>query len=137
MEFPPAPEAHLNAIRQQLETDKSLSEDQRGTLRRRVRDLSAPRIINLGRIVSDKPIAPPSTPPMSADEFKAFVAEISDRYRYEVVPTASLSPDRPFSYPEQVLGTAKPPTRFPAPRTLTREQQLLRQNLGNPVLRTP
>lgn len=137
MEFPPAAEAHINAIRKQLENGEKLSEDQREALRRRVRDLSAPRIIRLGRTVSDKPIAPPSTPPMSADEFKAFVAEISDRYPYKVVPTVSLSPDRPFPYPEQVLGTAKPPTRFPAPRTLTREQQLLRQNLGNPVLRTP
>jgi hypothetical protein len=136
MEFPPAPEAHVDAMRQQLEKDESLSEEQRETLRRRVRELSAPRTISPGRIVSET-IAPPSTPPISAVAFKAFVARISDRHPYQAVPTASLSPDRPFTYPEQVLGTAKPPTRFPAPRTLTREQQLLRQNLGNPVLRAP
>jgi|GEM_PF-5619369 len=137
MEFPPAPQAHLDALRRQIEDDKTLSEDQRETLSRRIRDLSQPRIISLGRIVSDKPATPPSTPPVTSDAFKAFVAQISDRHPYQLVPTASVSPDRPFTFPEQKLTTAKPPTRFPEPRTLTREQQLLRQNLGNPVLRTP
>lgn len=136
MEFPPAPASRLRAVRQQIEQDNDLSVDERETLRRRLRDMSATRVISRGREVSQGTTTAPSTPPLSAERFKAFIVEISEGYPVSGDPMPTVSPDEPFEYPEQVLRNAEPPTRIPQPRTLTLEQQLLQQNHGNPVLRT-
>jgi hypothetical protein len=133
MTFPPAPPERLRAVEAQIR-DQSLSEKERETLRRRLRDMSGPRVLGLGRVVGEPP-TPPSTPPLSAERFKTLIVGISDRFPGDAVPVASASPDEPFEYPPMVLRPAEPPTRVPAPRQLTREQQRLQQNNGNPVLR--
>ena len=78
-----------------------------------------------------------SSPLLEAVGFKALITRISKRYPSDSKPMPTVSPDEPFQFPAQVLRPAEPPNRIPRPepRPLTLEQQMLRQNHGNPVLR--
>jgi hypothetical protein len=134
MEFPPAPEDRLADIRRQL-ADSGLSAEERAELARRLEAMSAPRIITLGREVTNQPAPSPSTPPLGVAAFKALIQEIAGRYPPATAPMPSASLDTPFQYPVQELSPNQPPNRFPEPRQLTPEQRLLQQNNGNPVLR--
>lgn len=138
MTFPAAPKARLRAVRRQLAEDNELSEADRSTLRRRLKDMSGPRVISLGRLVDEQPTNPPSAPPVDIATFKKLIAMISERYPSDPDPIPSASPRAPIkvyalsaSQPKEPPGpVSQPPSRPP-----TVEQQLLQRNNGNPVLR--
>jgi hypothetical protein len=136
MTFPPAPEARLRAVRRQL-AEGDLSDAERATLQRRLRDMSGPRVIGVSHIVGEPPVDPPPEPPLDVATFKRALAAISQQYPTDGNPVPSVSPRDPIvvyalapSRPKQAPGPVSPPPS--EPRTL--EQQLLERNNGNPVL---
>lgn len=135
MTFPPAPKARLREVRRQLAED-DLSDAERVTLERRLKDMSAPRVIGVGRIVGELP-EPPPEPPLDVATFKRILAAISRQYPTDGNSTVSVSLRDPIpvyaftpSRPKEPPGPVSPPPS--EPRTL--EQQLLERNNGNPVL---
>ncbi len=136
MTFPPAPEARLREVRQQLAGD-NLDNSERATLERRLRDMSKPRVIGVGSVVGEPPVESPRQPPVDVATFKRTLAAISQRYPTDGNPMASVSLQDPIpvyaftpSRPKKSPGPVSPPPS--EPRTL--EHRLLERNNGNPVL---
>lgn len=136
MEFPPSPAARLKELKEQLGSDKRISSVERARLVRRLKDMSTTRTISRGREVANRGSVIPSSPRVSVTDFSAAILAMSKKYPTSGPQVVSVVPNVDFEFPELQLLAAQPPSRISRPptRPLTREQQLLKQNRGNPVL---
>lgn len=136
MDFPPSPAARLKELKEQLGSDKRISSVERARLVRRLRDMSSTRTISRGREVTNRGIIIPSSPGVSVTDFSAAILAMSKKYPASGPQVVSVVSNVDFEFPELKLIAAQPPSRISRPptRPSTREQQLLKQNRGNPVL---
>ena len=137
VEYPPAPQDAIARIRQELNENPDLSDAEREILERRIADMSAPRVISVQH--QSKTPAPPSTVEnkLDVDRFIKLLSAISDGDTSGAGPGDSVSADEPFVVPAMELTPLQRSGHGSrAGPDLTLEQQMLRQNNGNPVLRS-
>lgn len=131
MVVPPAPEARLRELREQLAAG-DLDTRQRTRLQRMIEVLPREQRIEVARL--GEPAEPPAMAPASLEAFVTLLRQISQRYPARLTAVESASPEEPFEVrelrPAPMPVTGRPTRSLPE----TLEQQRLHLNGGNPVL---